>query len=41
VHEHVSVPLPLLTSKHVGTAASAVRPGKARPASVVSAGASR
>jgi tetratricopeptide (TPR) repeat protein len=41
VHEHVSVPLPLLTSKHVGTAASAVQPGKARPASVVSAGASR
>src|SRR6202521_194388 len=32
VHEHVSVPLPLLTSKHVGTAASAVQPGTARPA---------
>jgi Flp pilus assembly protein TadD len=36
VHEHVSVPLPLLT--HVGTAATAVQPGKAQPAS---AGASR
>src|ERR1700722_1555530 len=41
VHEHVSVKLPLITSKHVGTAASAVRPGKARPVSVVSVGASR
>ena len=39
VHEHVSVPLPITTTTHVGTAASAVRPGKARLA--VSAGASR
>src|ERR1700704_4160915 len=30
VHEHVSVPLPALASKHVGTAASAVPSGKAR-----------
>lgn len=30
VHEHVSVPLPLLT--HVGTSATAVQPSKARPA---------
>jgi tetratricopeptide (TPR) repeat protein len=36
VHEHVSVPLPLLT--HLGTAAKAVQPSKARPAL---AGASR
>jgi tetratricopeptide (TPR) repeat protein len=28
VHEHVSVPLPVLSSKHVGTAASAVRFGR-------------
>jgi tetratricopeptide (TPR) repeat protein len=41
VHEHVSVPLPLLTAKRVRTAASAVQPGKARPASVVSGGASK
>jgi Flp pilus assembly protein TadD len=41
VHEHVTVPLPLLTAKRAGTAASAVQPGKARPASVVSAGASK
>ena len=36
IHEHVSVPLPGLSSKHVGTAASAVQPGKARPASTTS-----
>src|SRR6202521_5413327 len=30
VHEHVSVLLPSLASKHVGTAASAVPSGKAR-----------
>jgi tetratricopeptide (TPR) repeat protein len=41
VHEHVSVPLPLLTAKRVGTAASAVQAGKSRPASVISAGASK
>jgi hypothetical protein len=42
VHEHVSVDLSALNSKHVGTAASAVRPGKARPVSTAtSAGASR
>jgi tetratricopeptide (TPR) repeat protein len=42
VHEHVSVPLPTLRRSHVGTAASAVRPGKAQlvPATA-SAGASR
>ena len=38
VHEHVSVPLPIV-SNHVGTAASAVRPGEARTAS--NTGASR
>ncbi len=36
VHEHVSVPLPALALKHVGTAASAVQPGKARQASTAS-----
>jgi tetratricopeptide (TPR) repeat protein len=49
VHEHVSVPLPVLTAKHAGTntnpegtAASAVQPVKARLASAaISAGASR
>lgn len=42
VHEHVSVALPALGSEHVGTAASAVRTGKARLASATaSAGASR
>jgi tetratricopeptide (TPR) repeat protein len=42
VHEHVSVALPALGSQHVGTAASAVRTGKARLASATaSAGASR
>jgi lipopolysaccharide biosynthesis regulator YciM len=38
IHEHVSAPLPALATKHVGTAAPAVRPGKARPASTTSAG---
>jgi Tfp pilus assembly protein PilF len=33
VHEHVSVNLPVSATKHVGTAASAVQPGKARLAS--------
>jgi tetratricopeptide (TPR) repeat protein len=37
VHEHVSVPLP----NHMGTAAAAVRPDKARLASTASAGGSR
>jgi Tfp pilus assembly protein PilF len=42
VHEHVSVPLPALASKHAGTTASAVRPGKARLTSTAaSAGAFR
>ena len=42
VHEHVSVTLPVLAMKNVGTAASAVRPGKARLASTIaSAGATR
>ncbi len=42
VHEHVSVPLPVTVTQHVGTAASAVQPGKARPASTTTtAGASR
>jgi hypothetical protein len=39
VHEHVSVALPVIKTAHVGTDASSVRPGKARP--VVSAGASK
>ncbi len=30
IHEHTSVPLPIVTTKRVGTAASAVRPGSAR-----------
>jgi hypothetical protein len=33
IHEHVSVKLPAATPTHVGTAASVVQPGKARPAS--------
>jgi len=37
IHEHVSVPLPALTSKQVGTATSATRPGKAQLASSASA----
>src|SRR6266851_1023977 len=42
VHEHVSVPLPALASKHAGTAASAVQPLKARLTSTAaSAGAFR
>ena len=42
VHEHVSVPLPALASKHAGTAASAVQPLKARlTSSAASAGAFR
>jgi Flp pilus assembly protein TadD len=42
VHEHLSVALPSSTTKHVGTAASAVLPGKARLASTTaSAGASK
>ncbi|MGB9362223.1 MAG: tetratricopeptide repeat protein, partial [Candidatus Sulfotelmatobacter sp.] len=42
VHEHVSVPLPALSSKHVGTAAPAVRPAKAGLVSATAAaGASR
>ena len=42
VHEHVSVPLPALASKHIGTAASAVPSGKARVTSTAaSAGAFR
>ena len=41
IHEHVSVPLPMLTSNHVGTAASVVRPGRARLASATTAGGSR
>jgi len=42
VHEHVSVELPRVAPKHVGTAASAVRPDTARPVSTAtSAGASR
>jgi tetratricopeptide (TPR) repeat protein len=49
VHEHVSVPLSALASKrvskgaseHVGTAASAVRPGKTPPASAASIGAAK
>jgi tetratricopeptide (TPR) repeat protein len=42
IHEHVSVPLPAVKSKHAGIAAPAVRPGKARLASTTaSAGASR
>ncbi len=36
VHEHVSVPLPALTSKHMGTAAAAAQPGKTRPVSTTS-----
>ena len=39
VHEHVSVPLPAIDSKHVGTAASAVQSGNSQRRS--SAGASR
>ena len=39
IHEHVSVPLPEITTSHVGTAASAVQPGRARRATA--AGASR
>jgi Flp pilus assembly protein TadD len=38
VHEHVSVPLPVIVTDHVGTAASAVRPGRARLASTLSSG---
>jgi hypothetical protein len=42
VHEHVSVPLPKSSTTHVGTAASAVQPGEARPASAITtAGASK
>jgi tetratricopeptide (TPR) repeat protein len=41
VHEHVSVQLPVLMSKHVGTAASVVQPGEARPVPKLAAGASR
>jgi Flp pilus assembly protein TadD len=41
VHEHVSVILPLIHSKQAGTAASAARPGKVRPVSTPSAGASK
>ena len=41
IHEHVSVHLPVVTSTHVGTAASAVLPGNARPASTAAAGGSR
>jgi len=41
IHEHVSVPLPALTSNHVAATASAVQSGKARPASTASTGASR
>jgi hypothetical protein len=42
IHEHVSVPLTDFKMNHAGTAASAVQPGKARPASTtISAGASR
>jgi tetratricopeptide (TPR) repeat protein len=42
VHEHVSVPLPALASKHVGTAASALPSGKGRFTSTdASAGAFR
>jgi hypothetical protein len=37
IHEHVSVPLAVLTPGHVGTAAPAVQPGKARLASSLSA----
>jgi hypothetical protein len=41
VHEHVSVKLPLVTSKPIGTAASTVSPAKTRIASSASTGASR
>ena len=41
VHEHVSVPLPALASKHVGTAAAAVQPGKAGRWHATADGASR
>ena len=42
VHEHVSVSLPVSSPKHVGTAAPAVQPGKARlTPSTTSAGAFR
>ena len=41
VHEHVSVPLPISTKDHVGTAALAVRPGEAGRNSTTPAGASR
>jgi hypothetical protein len=41
VHEHVSVILPVIHSKQAGTAASAARPGKVRPVSTPSAGASK
>jgi Tfp pilus assembly protein PilF len=42
VHEHVSIPLPALASKHVGTAASAVRKGTTLPhEAALSSGASR
>jgi tetratricopeptide (TPR) repeat protein len=41
IHEHVSVPLPALASKHIGKAASAVESGKSRPGPTASAGASR
>jgi len=37
IHEHVSVSLSNLSAKHAATAASAVHPGKARPASTASA----
>jgi Flp pilus assembly protein TadD len=41
IHEHVSVHLPVVTSNHVGTAASAVQPYKARLASAPTARGSR
>jgi tetratricopeptide (TPR) repeat protein len=43
VHEHLSIPLPELKSGQVGTAVSAVRPGRGRLASTATAaaGASR
>jgi tetratricopeptide (TPR) repeat protein len=41
IHEHISVHLPVVTATHVGTAASAVLPGNARPASTAAAGGSR
>jgi len=41
VHEHVSAPLPAMTTTHAGTAASAVGSGKPRLSSTASAEASR